>query len=211
MFNSTSRICIFGISGSGKTTLCRNLQKYFLNVFIFDTLNEYTEEDVNGNVFRDFKSFSNFVIDTKEKNGVRAVFQFDIENPNNAEIFDECIKLLYYRGNCTIVIEEIQNFASTHTIPPYLKQVSLTGRHRNISFITTTQRIAECHKTVLSQAHHRFCGYCDNPTDKKTLREWGIPENEIDQIDFYEFVWKDGKDIYWVDNKMNFLTRKKTQ
>ena len=208
MFNSTSRICIFGMSGSGKSTLCRNLQKYFLNVFIFDTLNEYSEKDVKGNVFREFKSFSQFVVDTKDKNGIRAVFQFDIENHNNAEIFDECVRLLYFRGNCTIVIEEVQNFANVHNCPPYLKQVSLTGRHKDISFITTTQRIAECHKTILSQAHHRFTGYCDNPTDKRTLKDWGIPEDHIEKIDLYEFIWKDGKHIYWIDNKMNFINSK---
>lgn len=204
MFNATSKICIFGMSGSGKSTLCKNLQQYFPNVFIFDTLGEYSENEYS-NIFYDYSTFADFVEKTKDQNGIRAVFRFNIEGASNDDVFDECVRLLYYRGNCTIVVEEIQNFATVHYIPPFLKQVSLTGRHQNISFITTTQRIAECHKSILSQAQHRMAGYCDNPSDLKTLKEWGIPDNLIKEIDLFQFIWKDGKNIYKIDNHLKFI------
>ena len=205
IFDSASKICIFGMSGSGKSTLCRTLQNYFPNVFVFDTLNEYKEEEFRGNVFYNFHDFSEFVKRTQHENGIRALFKFSIEEANSDGIFDECVRLLYYRGNCTIVVEEVQNFASAHSIPPFFKQIALTGRHQKISYITTTQRIAECHKTILTQAQHRFAGFCDNPIDSRTLREWGIPEQMTSELELYQFIWKDGKIIHKVDNHLKFL------
>lgn len=201
MFDNGSNISIFGMRGSGKSTLCRELQEYFSNIFIFDTLNEYNEEE---NIFNNYDDFSDFVIKTEKENGIRAVIQFSIEEARNVELFDEYIKLLYYRGNCTLVIEEVQNFASVHRLPQYLKQTSLTGRHRDVSFITTTQRIAEIHKSLLSQAHHIFSGYTDSPSDIKTLVEYGFDRNDLKELDKYIFQWKNGRDMYLIDNELNF-------
>lgn len=202
MFDDTSNICIFGMRGSGKSTMCRELQEYFGNVFIFDTLAEYSESD--GLIFTDYESFADFVIKTENESGIKAIIRFSIEDAKNEDIFDEYIKLLYYRGNCTIVIEEVQNFASVHKLPYYLKQTSLTGRHKNISFITTTQRIAEIHKTLLSQAHHIMAGYTDSPADIKTLKEYGFPIDRLKELEKYRFIWKNERDIYLVDNSLNF-------
>jgi len=203
MFHNFSKICIFGISGTGKSYLCRNLQNYFNNNFIFDTLNEYTAQD--GMIFNDYLSFSNYVIQTQNQNGLKAIFQFPLENSQKSELFDECIRLLYYRGKCNIVIEEVQNFASVHTIPPFLKQASLTGRHQEVSFITTTQRVAEIHKSLLSQAHHIYCGYTDSPTDLKTLREFGFNDMTIANLNDREFIWKHNRDFVKVSNNLDFL------
>ena len=201
-FEKNQNICIFGMRGAGKSTLCKKIQKFYPNVFIFDTLGEYNESD--GIIFYDYNSFSNYVIDTVNRNGLRVVIQFDIEEANNVEIFDEFIRLLYYRGDCTIVIEEAQNFASVYKIPPFLKQCSLTGRHQGINFITTTQRIAEIHKSLLSQSHHIFAGYTDSPNDKKTLKEYGFNITDIEKLINYRFLWKEGREICIVDNSLNF-------
>tara|TARA_R110000803_G_scaffold5670_1_gene18705 strand:+ start:4023 stop:4718 length:696 start_codon:yes stop_codon:yes gene_type:complete len=201
-FERNENICIFGMRGAGKSTLCRKIQNFYPNIFIFDTLGEYTEND--GIIFYDYISFSDYVIKSQNINGIRAIVQFDIEDSNNQEIFDEYIKLLYYRGECTIVIEEVQNFASVYKIPPFLKQASLTGRHRGINFITTTQRIAEIHKSLLSQCHHLFSGYTDSPNDKRTLKEYGFNIGEIENLNQFIFLWKQGRDILIVDNSLNF-------
>jgi len=201
-FERNENICIFGMRGAGKSTLCRKIQNFYPNIFIFDTLGEYTEND--GIIFYDYVSFSDYVIKSQNINGIRAIVQFDIEDSNNQEIFDEYIKLLYYRGECTIVIEEVQNFASVYKIPPFLKQASLTGRHRGINFITTTQRIAEIHKSLLSQCHHLFSGYTDSPNDKRTLKEYGFNIGEIENLNQFIFLWKQGRDILIVDNSLNF-------
>lgn len=199
-FSNTDNFCIFGMRGAGKSTLCRKLQGFFHNVIIFDTLKEYDESD--GNVFYNFDSFADFLIKTKDINGLRIINQFSIEQAFEPEIIDDYVKMIYYRGNCTVVIEEIQNFASVHKIPPFLKQCSLTGRHQNINFITTTQRIAEVHKSLLSQAHHIFSGYTDSPNDKRTLQEYGFPIQHIETINQFEFLWKNGRKIMLTNTEL---------
>lgn len=188
--------------GSGKSTLCKKIQNFYPNVFIFDTLNEY--ENFN-NTFYNYKEFSDYVIRTKDVKGLRAVIRFPIEESQDHDYFDEFIKILYHRGNCTIVIEEIQNFASVYKIAPFLKQSSLTGRHKNINFITTTQRIAEIHKSLISQAHHIFTGYTDSPNDKKTLREYGFDLNQVEKLDKYQFLWKNQRNMCLINNNIEFL------
>jgi|GEM_PF-6324036 len=205
-FEIGHNICIFGMRGSGKSTLCRNIQKYYSNIFIFDTLNEYNHDD--GIIFYNYADFSNYVLSTSEKEGLRVIIQFDIENCDN-DYFDEFIKLLYYRGDCTLVIEEVQNFASIHKIPPFLKQASLTGRHKNVNFITTTQRIAEIHKSLLSQCHHLFSGYTDSPNDKKTLKEYGFNISDIEFLEQFKFLWKENRDICLINNNLDFVSSTK--
>jgi len=198
---NNENICIFGRRGHGKSTLCKNLQEFFSNVIIFDTLYEYSEE----NTFTNYKEFSDFIIETQNiQFGLRAVVQLSFEDAKDSEIFDEYIKMIYYRGNCTIILEEAQNYASVYKIPDFLKQASLTGRHKGINFITTTQRIAEIHKSLLSQAHHIFAGYTDSPNDLKTLKEYGFLYENIVELEKYHFNWKFDRTKLIIDNNLNF-------
>lgn len=206
MFLENQNICIFGMRGSGKSTLGRRIQEFYKNVFVFDTLNEYDESD--GIILNNYDEFSNFVIETSEKNNIKAIIRFSFEDSSNQVLFDEFIKLLYHRENVTIMIEEVQNFATVHRIPPYLKQASLTGRHKNVNFITTTQRIAEIHKSLLSQAHHIFSGYTDSPRDKQTLKEYGFNIEKIEYLNQFEFLWKNGRDMSVITNDLNFVENK---
>ena len=192
--------------GAGKSTLCKKIQEFYPVLFIFDTLGEY-DQDQDAIFVNDYESFSNVVIETSEKEVVKVVIQFHIDDAGDPDYIDEFIKLLYYRENCTIVLEEVQNFASVYKIPHYMKQVSLTGRHRGINFITTTQRIAEIHKSLLSQSHHIFSGFTDSPNDKKTLREYGFNLSDIETIQQYQFLWKEGRDISKIFNDLSYQAK----
>lgn len=204
MFLEHSNITIFGTIGSGKSYLCRKLQGYFPNVFIFDTLYEYSEQD--GLILKNFQEFSNFVLATKDKKcGIKAIIHFSVDHDNSEEV-NEYLRLLYHRGNCTVVIEEVQNFGSVHKICHYLKQISLTGRHKKINFITTTQRIAEIHKSIISQSHNIFSGYCDNPVDLNTLKQYGFNTNLLVNVYKHQFIWKRGREYYFIDNDLNFFS-----
>lgn len=203
MFRDNENICIFGMRGSGKSTLCRQIQEYYenKNIIIFDTLFEY--RDSNAHFFTDYPSFAHFVLKNNGLKNQKIVINLPVDE--NSEVIDDYVKLLYYWGNCTVVIEEVQNFASVHKIPTYLKQASLTGRHKNVNFITTTQRVAEIHKALLSQAHHIFSGFTDSPNDKKTLKEYGFSIQQIEKLNNYEFLWKNERNIYKIDNMFNPL------
>lgn len=204
MFSSHSNITIFGMTGSGKSVLCRKLQEYFENVIVFDTLHEYNQSE--GLIFTNFHSFSQYLIQTQNQPSLpRLIIRFSPDIDETNEI-DHYLKMIYHRGNCTVVLEEVQNFASVHKIPKYLKQISLTGRHKRVNFITTTQRIAEIHKSLLSQAHHIFSAYADNPTEIKTLIENGFTTELLDNLDQYQFIWKNGREYYKIDNQLNIFS-----
>lgn len=204
MFLEHSNITIFGTIGSGKSYLCRKLQGYFPNVFIFDTLFEYNEQD--GIILKSFQEFSKYVLETKNREcGIRAIIRFSVDQDNSEEV-NEYLRLLYHRGNCTVVIEEVQNFGTVHKIPHYLKQISLTGRHKKINFITTTQRIAEIHKSIISQSHNIFSGHCDNPLDIGTLKSYGFSTDLLFYLEKRQFIWKRGREYFKITNDLEFLT-----
>lgn len=202
MFKDTDCIGIFGIRGSGKTHLCRTIQQYFGNVFIIDVTGEYRNEE---NVFFNFKTFSDFVIESQNDNNIRAILSLPIGRDDQTEIADAAIELLYHRGNCLIVIEEIHNFATTHYLPPYFRHLALTGRHQNVGYVFTTQRIAEVNKTILTQCRFKFAGHVDNPTDERTLKEWGYQLNELNELNDFEFLMRYERENFKVNNDLEFI------
>lgn len=201
MFKDTDCIGIFGIRGSGKTTLSRTIQNYFPVVFILDATGEYRDEE---NYFNNFDQFADFVIETENQTNLRAVFEIPVSRFSQVDIADAVIELLYERKNCFIVIEEIHNFASTHYCPPYFRHLALTGRHQNIGYCFTTQRIAEVHKTMLTQCQYKFAGFVDNPTDEKTLKEWSFDINQLNQVEPFHFIMRVDRRNYLIDSYFNF-------
>jgi len=201
MFVDTDCIGIFGMRGMGKTTMSRRIQEFFPTKFIFDTINDYNDCK---NVVHNYDELAQFVLDTQDQSGFTCVIKFPVSRDSNIEYFDACNELLFHRGNCFIVYEELHVYANAHYCPPYMRHIALLGRHENIGFAFTTQRIAEVNKTILTQTHHRFAGYVDNPNDLKTLKEWGYNQAELDQLEKYEFLWRNQREVIKVDNYLNF-------
>jgi DNA helicase HerA-like ATPase len=68
------------------------------------------------------------------------------------------MRVCYYFGHIQVVVEEVQLYSSPHTLSKWLKNCLLTGRHKGLSLLFTTQRPGELNKTILSQCSHIFCG-----------------------------------------------------
>lgn len=156
MITETDCLLIMGTRGCGKSYLCQMIQKIFPRRVIIDSVDEYPDE----NAVFSFDQFAQKIVEL-EKTGARdfeIVFKFDPEVGQNTEEFDELLRCLYYFGNIQIVIEEVQLFSAPHSVPKWLKNCLLTGRHQGLSLIFTTQRPGELNKTILSQCNHIFCG-----------------------------------------------------
>ena len=145
-----------GRRGCGKSYLAKRLQELWPKRVIIDSLNEY-KEGIKVQSFQGFCTEIQKLKDTKAKSFV-LIFQFNPEEDLNEETFNQILRVCYYFGNIQIVIEEVQLYASPHRLPHWLKQCLLTGRHKGLSLLFTTQRPGELNKTILSQCAHIFCG-----------------------------------------------------
>lgn len=124
---------------------------------IIDSLFEYGPDD--GHVVSTFEEFSKYLIERKsDGSDFVLIYQFEPESNVSQVEFDEIVRVAYYFGNVQLVIEEVQLYSTPHSLPKWLKQALLTGRHQNMSLLFTSQRPGEIHKTIISQCAHIFCG-----------------------------------------------------
>lgn len=186
MFNSTDKVFIMGRSGCGKSHLAKRIQDIWPRKIIIDTLNEYPDDSFS--CVYSFDEFSQFLIQNQNTKNFSLVYKFDVESNSHETEFNEIMRLCYYFGNVLIVIEELQLFATIHDIPKWLKHNCLTGRHRNIGMLFTSQRIGEINKTVLSQCSHIFVGqmiekndihYISSFLNQDSKRLSGLPERRF--------------------------------
>lgn len=165
MFISSDKTLIMGRSGCGKSYLCRRLQKIWPRRVIIDSLAEYQDEKERFTTFDAITARLKKAKETNEKE-FTLVFQFDPEIESGDEIFNQLLRVCYYFENILVVIEEVQVFSSPHYLPHWLKTSLLTGRHKNMALMFTSQRPGEVNKTIVSQCRHIFCG---NLIDKNDL------------------------------------------
>lgn len=185
-FEPTDVFIFLGRRRSGKSHLAKRVSGAYPRKVIFDTLGEYDSSD--GTLCLDFDDFCKKVLETEKSDSFTLIYQFDIESSDQTEEFNEAMRVLYYRGDVFVLIEEVQNFASTHSMPHWLRQALFTGRHRHLALGFTTQRPGECHKSIVSQANHCFFGslhekndteYCKTVLGSNAQLLAGLPEREF--------------------------------
>jgi DNA helicase HerA-like ATPase len=147
-----------GQRNCGKSYLAKRLATIWPRKIIIDPMSEYDERD--GEIYFDFNSFARRLVEIKQLNQEKftIIFQFDVESDISETEFDQVLRLAYYFGNVQVVIEEVHLFSSPHTLPKWLRNLALTGRHQNTALLLTTQRPGELNKTLVSQSTHIFCG-----------------------------------------------------
>lgn len=162
-------IAIFGKRKGGKTTLCKNLQKAFPRVVVFDIMREYRADECDI-IVQNLQDFARVLISlTNHKSKkFRIVYQFDIEKTaDECEEFDTAMHLLYQFGDCMVVIEEIHMYMRREWCPEWLKKMILTGRHQKLGIMATSQKPAEVSKTYTSQCEHWFISRMFEKNDMK--------------------------------------------
>lgn len=185
-FGSTDVFLFLGRRGSGKSFFCRQVCQAYPRQVIFDTIGEYSYRD--GILCRDFEHFGRKIVETRNDSAFKFIYQFRHETKNQLPEFNEAMRLLFHRRNLLVCVEEVQEFASAHHMGHWLKKCLLLGRHRGLALAFTTQRPGECHKTILSQANHVFCGslhekndvdYCRAVLGDRALELAELPERKF--------------------------------
>lgn len=157
-----------GQRGCGKSYLCKNIQKLWPKRVIIDSLGEYDD----GEIVHSFPELTQKLVELKNSNSQNfaVVYQFDPESEISEEEFNQIMRVCYHFGNIQIVVEEIQLYSTVHSMPHWLKQNLLIGRHQNLSLIFTSQRPGEVNKTVISQCSHIFVGKIVEGNDLNYLK-----------------------------------------
>lgn len=179
---------IMGQRNCGKSYLCKKLQLLWPKRVIIDSLGEYTESD--GEILHSFPELTQKLIELKNSNSQNfvVIYQFDPESEISEEEFNQIMRVCYHFGNIQIVVEEIQLYSGVHSLPHWLKQNLLIGRHQNLSLIFTSQRPGEVNKTIISQCSHIFVGkiiegndlnYLKSTLGKEIQRLITIPDREF--------------------------------
>lgn len=202
MFLKTDCILCLGRRGSGKSFLAKIIQRIYPRKVIFDTLEEYGDTD--GIVVRSFDAFSKQIVTLAGLSRFTLIFKFSVESSDHALEFDQALRCLYYFEDIQIVIEEVQNFSSPHFLPHWLRQCLLTGRHRGISLLFTTQRPGELNKTILSQCAHIFAGPLHEKNDLNYVSSFlGVATARLTHLPPRRFLYfRPGEKLLMVKNDL---------
>jgi hypothetical protein len=202
MLKSTDVFLSLGRRGSGKSYLARRISEAYPRKVIFDSLGEFSDSD--GIVVYSFEEFCQKIIETEHSQAFTLIFQFDPESDSHVNEFNQALRILWHRGNVLIVVEEIQLYSSPHSMCMWLRNCLLTGRHRNVGLIFTTQRPGECHKTIISQANHVFCGSLHERNDieytRSVLADRAYDLSTLPEREFLYF--QPGKEISHINNDL---------
>lgn len=177
---SSDRVFVCGKTGSGKSYLVKNLIIPQLNnaiVYDFKHEIELPGYDIFTKI-ADFKKYPN-------RNRV-------IYRPADAtnEEFDRLCKQAFYRGNTTLVLDEIAFHTSAGKICRYHDMIMRLGRSKGIGIINCTQRPRGVHNNIISQCNHFFMFNQTQKTDQEKLAEFCgdmVLEKLPDRYWFYYF------------------------
>ena len=174
MAKRNKHIFVCGPTGSGKSTLIQSgLQGgYFpLRIHIIDPKDEHqgrvvTPEDMarDGNP-QTFKT--------------RSV-------PDTDQEFEQALAICHARGDCWVLCEEVGDYRQSEELRKLLRR----GRSRGVHTICTTQRPAECHRTISAQAASIILYKMTEPRDVEYVRQRHGKETEADMasLEQYEFL-----------------------
>ena len=158
---------VLGRRGCGKTTLIRGYVASKPRLLIFDTLAEYGS---SGRTFSTIEPMISFV-ESRQYLQFRAVYQ-PIDSRDLEEAFSDFMRLCWIVGDCTIVIDEIDQVSSAVSVSPELARNLRYGRHRKLFVIAASRRAAEVPRLITSQADELISFNQTEPRDVKYIEDY---------------------------------------
>jgi len=155
-------IVVCGKRGSGKSVFVRYLAKHLKRRIIWDINFEHTNLGYVLHYPHQIKG--------EFKRGItRIVFQpYD----KTEEAFDNFCKTCFGLIHYTLIIEEVERYATSYKIPGALKKIIDVGRHYGIGLIVTCRRVARLNPDVPFNANHIIIFHLHRPQDAQYLAEW---------------------------------------
>lgn len=180
---------VLGASGTGKSTYVKKHIKRPKDgrLLIFDVMHEYGEF---GQVFKRTRELVAAVFKAG-KGKFRYVFQASENPPARAAQFDLVCGLAHAAGNLTFIAEELRFVTTPSRAPVRWAGVSLTGRHKGLHVVGTSQRPASIDKDFLGNATIIRTGRLVYPEDRKAVASvMQIDPAEIAKLPDLHFIEK---------------------
>jgi len=175
-------ILITGQRGQGKTTYIKNQISLYNRVIIFDLLGEFTYYEMANNLREFFTKLSACKGDN--------FFVLNYFNPKNSdEDFRIVCEAVNRLKDIMLVVDEIDYFCSTHSIPKEFDEIVKRGRHQALQLIVATRRPHEIPPIIRSQVSQLVTFRHIEPRDLQYLREIiDLPEEEISKLEKFHYI-----------------------
>jgi hypothetical protein len=175
-------VVIFGKRRSGKTVFLRHLAKHLKRYIIWDINWEH------GNLGY-VVHHHHFIMPEFNRGMKHLIFQ---PLDKSEESFNKFCLIVFSLSNLTVIIEEIERYATVHFMPEGLKRIIDIGRHRGIGLYCTCRRAKRIHGDINFNADHIIVFAQHRPQDKYYLREWiGEKAMQIDNLAPFHFLHYD--------------------
>jgi len=184
---SDNIIFVCGMRGSGKTTFVKWLLTQFnIPVVIWDY--NWEHKPLGYVIVHNLTD-----LQTAAKTHSKIVYQ-----PTEKTFihFDNFCALTLRYDNFMLVIEEIERFATSHSIPPNLKKLIDIGRHKGIGLTCTARRTLRTNPDIPYNANHIIMFKQHRPQDLQYLATFcGEDVWKLQTLPDYNYLWYDGKVI----------------
>lgn len=182
---------VLGASGTGKSSYVKKFIKRPKNgrLLIFDPMHEYGDY---GEVFKRLEPLLAALKGAGEKGKFCFVFQPIEEHKTREKAFNLVCGAARAAGNLTFIAEELKFVTQPSYAPPYWAALSLTGRHKGIQLIGTSQRPASIDKDFLGNATVIRTGRLVYAPDIKTVADvLQVSPEEIKNLPDLHYIERD--------------------
>jgi hypothetical protein len=156
----TEIITVLGQRGSGKSSWVKKRLPKIPRFILWDTLGEYKGHETFDNL-EDLVRY----LHKNESGFFQAVY-----NTLNEDEFEKVCRLAGAVGTCTLIVEEVDTYATPTNCPYELRKLLKVGRHYGVSMIFVSRRPAEINRLITSQSQRFVCFKMFEPRDIVYLR-----------------------------------------
>lgn len=185
---STEVVTVLGQRGSGKTSWVKSRLSFFPRFVLWDTLSEYEGYPIATNLNELYGELSK-----NEQGPVQVVYRSLSEN--DVDDLNIMCQMVMALGDCVLIVEEVDTYATPSVIPYDLKRLLKIGRHYGISMIFVSRRPAEINRLITSQSQRFVCFRIIEPNDIRYLRSIiGEPAGELPGLPVLSYLdWRHGE------------------
>lgn len=187
--NKANIVAVLGASGSGKSTFVKQTIAHLKpkRLLVWDPMREYPggeQVECLGELLG--------ALELAGKGGFALTFRPAAHDGLRMRQFDVVCAAALAAGNLVLVVEELRFVTTPSRAPLRWAEVTMTGRHRGLRVIGTSQRPASIDKDFLGNATLIHTGRLVYPEDIRAVaKSMRVPDAEIEALAPLDWIEKD--------------------